>query len=108
MTLSKDSQPDHSAQSSAAGNHNSYPDEARAAPAAHHSDSKDSEPALSADKTAAAAAADQAAALAAQFISDQHNTLGADQDLTAHNAPADDNLDNEDFPAMEPFSLDDL
>ncbi|MCK0534713.1 MULTISPECIES: hypothetical protein [unclassified Anaerobiospirillum] len=104
----QDSQPDHSGQSSAAGNHTSYPDEARAASAAHHSDSKDSEPAPSADKTAAAAAADQAAALAAQFISDQHNTQGADQDLTAHNAPADDNLDNEDFPAMEPFSLDDL
>ena len=104
----QDSQPDHSAQSSAAGNDNSSPDEARAAPIAHHSESKDSEPAPSADKTAAAAAADQAAALAAQFISDQHNTQGADQDLTAHNAPADDNIDEEDFPAMEPFSLDDL
>lgn len=104
----QDSQPDHSTQSPAAGNDNSYPDEARAAPAAPHSDSKDSEPALSADKTAAAAAADQAAALAAQFISDQHNTQGSDQELTAHNAPADDNIDEEDFPAMEPFSLDDL
>lgn len=101
-------QPDHSGQSSAAGTYRSAPDMVKAAPAAHLNDSKAREPALSPDELAAAAAADQAAALAARFISDQHNAQGSDQDLTAHDDPVDDNIDDEDFPVMEPFSLDDL